>query len=160
MVSERGWLDEDSPSEINLSDVDDTSTDGHVSIDRAVLELDHAFSALSYLRQRYLVYALAENSEWTFTNLATKLVAYEEGADEATVDAHRRDQIYVSLHHMHISKLVDESIVTFDSENETIARADHAEQVLAVLSGAGASLDHAQEQRANHAYDSNLETDA
>lgn len=149
MVSERGESDEDV-----------VSGDGQVSINPAVLELDHVFSALGHPRRRYLMYALAENPEWTLNDLATKLVAYEEGADEATIDAHRRNQMYVSLYHTHIPKLVDDGIVTFDSEDETIAQAEHAEQVLAVLAGAGASLDYAQEKHANRAYDSGSETDS
>lgn len=160
MVSERDQSDEEDACEANPPDVDVDSGDSLVTIDPAVLELDHAFSALSHPRRRYLMYALAQNPEWTLTDLATKLVAYEEGTDEATVDAYRRNQMYVSLYHTHIPKLVGEGIVTFDSEEETVAQAEHAEQVLAVLSGAGASLDHAQEQHANHPYDSGSDTDS
>lgn len=125
-----------------------------LSIDPSVLELDFVFSVLSQPRRRYLLYALAENPEWTLTELATKLVAWETGVEEEAVDAERRDQMYLSLYHTHVPKLVDEDVVTFDAETETLARGQHATQVLAALAGAGHSLDATQEQHASRAYDS------
>ncbi|QZP39557.1 DUF7344 domain-containing protein [Halobaculum magnesiiphilum] len=159
MVSERGQSEDDDLNESSPSDSDIATGDGRVSIDPAILELDHVFSALSNPRRRYVMYALAENSEWILDALATKLAAWEEDVDEATVDANRRDRVYVSLYHTHVPKLVDEDIVAFDSETETITRAEHAEQVLAMLAGAGGSLDHAQEHHAGRAYDSDPGTD-
>lgn len=129
-------------------------------IDPSVLELEHVFSALSHPRRRYLMYALAENPEWTLDDLATKLVAWEEGIDEAAVESNQCDQMYVSLYHTHVPKLVDEGVITYDSEAETIARAGHAEQVFAVLAGAGGSLDLAQEQHASRAYESDPATES
>lgn len=123
-------------------------------IDPSVLGLDHVYSALSHPRRRYLMYALAENSEWTLNDLATKLVAWEEGIDEAAVEPHQRDQRYVSLYHTHVPKLVEEGVIEYDHDAETIARGNHAEQVFAVLAGAGSSLDIAQEQHAKRAYES------
>jgi hypothetical protein len=124
-----------------------------VSIDPAVLDLDYVFDVLSSPRRRYLMYALAENPEWTLTDLATKLVAWETDADEGDVAAHDRDRAYLSLYHTHVPKLVDAGVVEFDPETERIARDDHTEQVLAVLSGAGNSLDAAQEQHAGRSYE-------
>ena len=129
------------------------------SIDPAVLELDHVFSVLSHPRRRYLMYALAENPEWTLTELATKLASWEDGIDETAVDPHRRDQMYVSLYHAHVPKLVTEGVIDFDAESETIARAGHAEQVFAVLAGAGNSFDVAQESHASRAYSRDPEAD-
>ncbi|MFA9417941.1 hypothetical protein [Natrinema sp. HArc-T2] len=51
------------------------------------------------------------------------------------------NQMYALLYHTNLPKLVDEGIVTFDSEDKTIARAEHVEQAIAVLAGAGGGLD-------------------
>ncbi len=152
--------DDDRSSESKPGSSDSALGDSPVRIDPAVLELDHVFSVLSHPRRRYLMYALAENPEWTLTELATKLTAWETDVDEAAVGPHARDQTYVTLYHTHVPKLVDEGVVEFDSETETIARADHADQVFAVLAGAGSSLDFAQERHASRAYDSDPETDS
>ncbi|WP_255151565.1 DUF7344 domain-containing protein [Halorarius halobius] len=143
------------------SDVGDRSRPGEFAppdIDPAVLELDHVFSVLGHPRRRYLMYALAENPEWTLEDLATKLTAWEQDLDETRVSEYRRDQTYVSLYHTHVPKLVDEGVVEFDSETETIRRGPNDKQVFAVLAGAGHGLDHAQEQHASRSYDSTDET--
>lgn len=61
-----------------------------------------------------------------------------------------RDEMSVSLYHAHVPKLVELDIVEFeDSETEEVlVAAKNAAQVLAVLEGAGASLDAAQESHA------------
>ncbi|WP_136601784.1 DUF7344 domain-containing protein [Salinigranum halophilum] len=121
-------------------------------IDPAVLELNHVFSALGHSRRRYLMYALVENPQWTLTELATKLAAWEDDCHEDDVEPHRRDEMYISLYHSHIPKLVDEGVVEYDPDEETIAQSTHAEQVLNALAGAGGSLDLVQEQHAERSY--------
>jgi hypothetical protein len=56
--------------------------------------------------------------------------------------------VYVSLHHIHVPKLVDGGIITFDEATETITAAENAAQVLAALEGMGASIDTNQETHA------------
>lgn len=123
------------------------------TIDPAVLELDHVFEVLDHPRRRYLLYALATDEEWTLTELATKLAAWENDVDEADVDDATRDQVYVSLYHAHVPKLVEKGALRFDADEERIAPGEHAEQILAVLEGAGASLDQRQEAHAREEYD-------
>lgn len=128
-----------------------TSTDVP-SIDPSVLELDHVFGVLDHPRRRYLLYAMATDDQWTLRELATKLVAWEQDLDEEAVDEDQCDRMYVSLYHVHVPRLVEHGVVGFDEETETISRADHTEQVFAVLEGAGASLDSLQEQHAGRTY--------
>lgn len=117
------------------------------------LDLDHVFGVLDHPRRRYLLYALATDGRWTLTELATKLAAWETGVDEGTADGATRDRVYVSLYHVHVPKLVDEGVVRFDEAAETIVAGPNAEQVLAVLEGAGASLDSRQEKHAGRKHD-------
>ena len=128
------------------------------SIDRDVLDLDHVFGAIDHPRRRYLLYALATDSEWTLRELATKLVAWEHDVEETTVLDDQRDRMYLSLFHTHVPKLVEEGVIRFDRETETIARGEHAEQVFTALHGVGASLDHNQEEHAARAYSAENET--
>lgn len=114
----------------------------------AVLELDHVYTSLAHPRRRYLCYTLLEDDEWTLTELAVKIAAWENDVSEDAVTDEQRDRVYVSLFHSHVPKLVEEGIVTFDAETEQITAASNAKQVLAALHGVGANLDARQEDHA------------
>ncbi|RBI60816.1 hypothetical protein DMJ13_17985 [halophilic archaeon] len=113
-----------------------------------LLKINHVYSALGHPRRRYLCYTLLEDTEWPLTNLATKVAAWENDIPESAVSASQHDRAYVSLYHAHVPKLVDEGVITFDEETETITAAEHAEHVLAALEGIGGSLDSLQEAHA------------
>lgn len=146
--SSNGGRDDESDGSVGISDGINA-----LDIDQRVLGLDHVFSALGHSRRRYLMYALVENRQWTLSELATKLAAWEDDCDEQDVEANRRDEMYISLYHSHVPKLIDEGIVAYDADEETIVPAAHAEHVMAVLAGAGGSLDLAQENHAERPYD-------
>ncbi|WP_435063973.1 DUF7344 domain-containing protein [Halobaculum sp. EA56] len=120
---------------------------------RAILELDHVYGALGHPRRRYLCYTLLENTRWSLTDLATKIAAWENEVPEHEVTTRQRERVYVSLYHAHVPKLVDEGVITFDEETETIEPAENADQVLAVLDNMGASLDSFQETHAREEMD-------
>lgn len=113
-----------------------------------ILELDHVYKALGHSRRRYLCYSLLEDTQWSMTDLATKIAAWENDIPEHAVTEHQRERVHVSLYHAHVPKLVDEGVITFDDVNETITPAENADQVLAALEGMGASLDSKQETHA------------
>ncbi|MCU4754108.1 hypothetical protein OB919_19345 [Halobacteria archaeon AArc-curdl1] len=124
------------------------SKPGTQSLTRDVLELDHVYEALGHPRRRYLCYTLLENTEWSTTELSTKIAAWEREVPDHKVTDDQRERVYVSLYHTHIPKLVDEGILSFDDASETITPASNAEQVLGALEGMGATLDSEQEQHA------------
>lgn len=134
---------------------DTVSTD--VSEERTLspglLEIDYLYEAVSHSRRRYLCYTLHESTEWSLTGLATKTAAWENAIPEHEVTDQQREQVYVALYHAHIPKLVDEGVITFDEATETIAAADHADQVLLALDNIGASLDAEQETHAREEMD-------
>lgn len=115
---------------------------------KEILELDHVYEALGHPRRRYLCYTLLEDTEWSLTDLAAKIAAWENDVPEHAITDHQRERVYVSLFHAHVPKLVDEGIITFDPVTEMITPAENADQVLAVLNGMGASLDSNQETHA------------
>ncbi|WP_114578139.1 hypothetical protein [Saliphagus sp. LR7] len=143
--------DESQSDETRSSLALDTEGDRTLSPDH--LEIDHVYEALGHPRRRYLCYTLLEDAEWSLPGLATKIAAWEDGVSTDAVTDARRDQVYVSLYHAHVPKLVDQGVISFDEVEETIAAADHAEQVLTVLEGIGASLDSAQETHARSEMD-------
>ncbi|PSQ08017.1 hypothetical protein BRC97_01140 [Halobacteriales archaeon QS_6_71_20] len=115
---------------------------------RDILDIEPVYEALGHSRRRYLCYTLLEDTEWSLTDLATKIAAWENDVpDHATTEA-QREAVYVSLYHAHVPKLVDEGVVAFDDATETITTAEHTEQVLSALRGIGASLDSDQEHHA------------
>ncbi|MFB6185162.1 MAG: hypothetical protein ABEI96_11455 [Haloarculaceae archaeon] len=119
----------------------------------AILEIEPVYEALGHPRRRYLCYTLFEDTEWSLTDLATKIAAWENDVPEHTVTEVQREDVYVSLYHAHVPKLVDEGIITFDGATETITTTEHAEQVLTALEGMGASLDSNQEMHARSEMD-------
>ncbi len=113
-----------------------------------ILEIEPVYEVLGHSRRRYLCYTLVESTEWSLTDLATKIAAWENDIPEHAVETTQQKKVYVSLYHAHVPKLVEEGVVTFDEATETITAGQHAEQVLAALEGIGASLDSQQETHA------------
>ncbi|WP_276273199.1 DUF7344 domain-containing protein [Haloarcula litorea] len=123
------------------------------TVPAAILGPDHVFETLAHPRRRYLCYTLLTDAEWSLTDLATKVAAYENGVAEDAVTDDQRESVYVSLHHAHVPKLVEEGVVVFDRDAETITPGPAAEQVLAALEGVGESVDAARETHALEASD-------
>ena len=117
------------------------------------LEIEPVYEALGHSRRRYLCYTLLEDTEWSLTDLATKIAAWENDVPEQAVTDDQREEVYVALYHAHVPKLVDEGVITFDEATERISTAEHAEQVLTALEGMGASLDSNQETHARSEMD-------
>lgn len=160
MVPNEGEFDEDVRNGSTCPD-DRVAPDAAVlRIDPSVLESDSVFSVLSHPKRRYLTYALAEESEWTLPELATKLAAWEGDADERDVDAHARDRQYISLYHTHVPNLVNHGVAEFDAETETLARGDHAERVFAVLAAAGDRLALTRDRHAGGTHDGDAGADS
>lgn len=140
-------MSEDSQENIETNSEDSIQADDH-SLSPDILEIDHVYEALGHPRRRYLCYTLLESQEWSLTDLATKITAWENEIPEYEVTADQREWVYISLYHAHVPKLVDEDIIAFDDRTETISTAENAAQVLTALEGMGASLDSAQEKHA------------
>ena len=127
---------------------DVSSSSGGQSFSAAILELEPVYQALGHPRRRYLCYSLLEATEWSLTDLATKVAAWENDIPDQDVTDDQRDRVYVSLYHAHVPKLVEEDVITFDAASETITAGTHADRVMTALEGMGASLDTSQEAHA------------
>jgi hypothetical protein len=124
-----------------------------LDISETILELQPVFEAIAHPRRRYLVYTLAEETKWSLDDLAIKLAAWETDTEEANIATLTRQEMYTSLYHAHVPKLVDLDVIEFDDDTETITPGSHAVQVLTVLEGAGGSLDTRQETHARSQFD-------
>lgn len=141
-MSDKGWHHENVEA-----DVGDSSGEQQLPPE-AVLELDHVYEVLGHPRRRYLCYTLLEGTSWSLTELSRKVAAWENDNSIAEVTEPEVESVYVSLFHAHIPKLVEEGVVAFDGDAETITTAEHASQVLHALQGMGASIDSNQESHA------------
>ncbi|NUB91324.1 hypothetical protein HT576_09880 [Haloterrigena sp. SYSU A121-1] len=141
MVDDSEW-----DGEVDASSSSSSTEERHLP--EAILELDHVYEALGHPRRRYLCYTLLEDTEWSLTDLAAKIAAWETDTPEHAVTELQRERVYVSLYHAHVPKLVDENVIAFDDATETITAARNAKQVLTALRGMGASLDSNQETHA------------
>ncbi|WP_458208071.1 DUF7344 domain-containing protein [Haladaptatus sp. NG-SE-30] len=124
-----------------------------VTVSKTTLELQWVFEAVAHPRRRYLVYTLAEATEWSLDDLATKLAAWETDTEEANIAPLTQTEMYTSLYHAHIPKLVSLDVIEFDADTETITPGQHAHQVLIALEGAGGCLDNRQETHARSEFD-------
>jgi hypothetical protein len=139
-------MHDESPGEESNPVNDSISLSGQVS--QGVLELDHVYEALGHPRRRYLCYTLFKATEWSLSELAVKVAAYENDCSTSEVTDHQRERVYVSLYHVHVPKLVDEGVIHFDETTETITPGPNTQQVLLALEGMGATIDAEQEEHA------------
>jgi len=134
---EDGSDDKTSEKSANIPDVSHPPCD--------VLESDYVYEALAHSRRRYLCYTLLEETEWTVTELAREIAAWENDSPKDEITNRQQRRVYLSLYHSHIPKLVDIGVLSFDDTTETITTAENTNQVLLALEGMGASLDADQE---------------
>jgi predicted transcriptional regulator len=144
--------DENASEDVQMSS-EGATLGSEPALAEGVLDLQYVFEALAHPRRRYLIYTLLEKDAWSLTELSEKIAAWEYDVHADAVTETDRDNVYVSLWHAHVPRLEDDDIVEFDSEDETIEKGPNAEQVLALLEHAGASLDSAHEEHARHEND-------
>jgi DNA-binding transcriptional ArsR family regulator len=96
--------------------------------------LDAIFGALATERRRSVVRCLDEHgSPLTLDVLADVLAAAERSATAVGADPAVADDIYTTLYHVHVPKLVAAGIVEYDRQGDTIERAEHAETAIGFL---------------------------
>ncbi|MCO8245171.1 MULTISPECIES: hypothetical protein [unclassified Haladaptatus] len=146
-------MDDENPSDVETRSGVPSERVSTEDFSEDVLELDHVFQALAESRRRYLVYTLKSQTEWELTEIAVKVASWETDIPEGDLPEEDIERTYASLYHAHVPKLVDEGVLAFDEANEIIRPGPNAEQVVAALAGAGASLDARQEAHARREMD-------
>lgn len=85
------------------------------------VDVDLLFDALTSPRRRYVLAHLQQaESALALSDLATDVAHWELDSETASVPEDTRKAIYVSLHHVHLPKLADAGLLTYDQETETV----------------------------------------
>lgn len=110
----------------------------------AVLSLDPVFDALSHPRRRFFLYALHSEPGRPLSELAEQLLEWRMERRDGDVETDAR-QLYLSLYHTHVPKLVDCEVVEFDDDSGVVTHGPNADRALAALAGAVRSLEGFQD---------------
>lgn len=91
-------------------------------------QLDQLFDGLADRRRRYALAVLHEHdAPLALADLADEVATGWDGrrfADGSTGDV---EQVYASLYHMHIPKLVEAGLVEYDASQDTVAATERVE---------------------------------
>ncbi|MFC7212542.1 hypothetical protein ACFQO4_00370 [Saliphagus sp. GCM10025334] len=99
------------------------------------LSHDTVFTLLSHRHRRaVLVLLLAQDRELTLRDLRNEIVEREHGTEITELDNEQVKQTLVSLHHVHIPKLAEADIVTYDRERMIVEPTEKLEQIEPFLS--------------------------
>ncbi|ELZ05633.1 hypothetical protein C482_01936 [Natrialba chahannaoensis JCM 10990] len=86
------------------------------------------FACLACESRRHLLGVLYEHAPdpLSLSACATRVVSRKADTPRAAVSDAAVEQLRLSLHHVHLPKLADAGLVDHDTENQTVARADHS----------------------------------
>lgn len=104
--------------------------------DRGVDELAGPFTTREFYRalaerpRRRVMAYLLEHQETTRAELADVLSGWEATEDEGTMTTpERREEITVRLHHVHLPKLADAGLITYDQADGRVCMSELSEPV-------------------------------
>lgn len=120
---------------------EDSCDDAAANSSPTVLKLSYVYETLAHARRRYLCYEFLDRREWTLWELASRVAALERDVPEHAITTDQREQVYRSLYHVHVPKLIDEKVVAYDDLTDTVTLAERAETVLMALEAVRDALD-------------------
>lgn len=85
---------------------------------------DDVFDALASARRRYILSVLQDHEMLALADIADEIATWEHDAPLPEITPETVKDIYVSLHHRHLPKLVDSGLVIYDDETELVGLAD------------------------------------
>lgn len=97
--------------------------------------LDETFDLLTHPHRRYILYYLTRESERVEIETLATAIATWDGGHTGTDRRTDRTDVAIALHHIHLPKLADAGIITFDANTGCIE--------LRELNGHGPVLDEA-----------------
>lgn len=83
-------------------------------------ELDETFEALAHSHRRYVLYYLQTNSGAVTIDTLAATLANEGGGPAATGTNDTTEQLEITLRHMHLPKLADAGLITFDTDTNSV----------------------------------------
>ncbi|WP_255149099.1 DUF7344 domain-containing protein [Halorarius halobius] len=96
-------------------------------------DIDATFDALADETRRLLLYFLREHETATLDTLADVLTGWRAVRDDREPTTEHRDRLYARLYHVHVPRLADSSMVTFDADAERVRLAPLSEPLARLL---------------------------
>jgi hypothetical protein len=119
---------EDEP---DAADADAADAD---AADELGLSPDLAFDLLKNERRRRVLHYLADaDGQVTLGDLAEHIAALENDTTVQALTSTERKRVYVGLYQVHLPKMDDAGVVTFDRNRGTVEADEHAETLTAYL---------------------------
>lgn len=98
-------------------------------------DVDRLFDALTSPRRRFVLARLQDASKpMALADLADDIARWELDASAVDVSDDSREAIYVSLHHVHLPKLVEAVLVYYDRDDATVETTDTGEKLASLES--------------------------
>ncbi|RZH66306.1 DUF7344 domain-containing protein [Natrinema altunense] len=96
--------------------------DGHDGVDASTESLDGAFALLADQRRRLLLAVMwTYGEELTLPDAAEEVAVRETGRKVTNIPAERVREVYLSLYHDHLPRLVDAGLLEYDQERDLVA---------------------------------------
>ncbi|WP_222919991.1 hypothetical protein [Natrinema sp. SYSU A 869] len=96
--------------------------DEHDGADASAESLDDAFALLADQRRRLLLAVMRTyDEELTLPDAAEEVAVRETGHSVANISAERVREVYLSLYHDHLPRLVDAGLIEYDQERDLVA---------------------------------------
>ena len=92
-------------------------------------EVDAVLKALANKRRRLAVYCLSEHRTLALADLAEQVVEHE-GRSVQTVSARYTTEVYFSLYHTHVPKLVEAGLASYSQDHDLVSSTEQLEPLL------------------------------
>lgn len=92
--------------------------------EESIQSLDEAFELLAHTRRRLLLEVMRTYGEQlTLPDAAEEVAVRESGRSVADLSAERVANVYISLYHDHLPRLVDAGLLEYDQERDLVSPA-------------------------------------
>lgn len=85
---------------------------------------ERIFGALANKRRRYILYCLHDHTHMNVETLATQIAAWEEDSPIEDIPDDVSNQVFTSLVHAHLPKLVDYGLIEYDDRSGAVRYTD------------------------------------
>ena len=92
-------------------------------------EVDAVLQALANKRRRLAVYCLSEHRVLALADLAEQVVEFE-GKSVKQVSARHTTEVYFSLYHTHVPKLVEAGLASYSQDQDLVSSTEQLEPLL------------------------------
>jgi hypothetical protein len=91
------------------------------TVDERTVERELVYDALSNTRRRHVIHCILREGEAVeLADLSRTIAAWENGVDTEAVTAKQRKRVYTALRQVHLPKLDEAGIVSFDPDRGTV----------------------------------------